>query len=71
MKFIIGYFASLFLFASLISSAKIKNTQLFDAFEKTLIAQNTPSKNSAFNNFQEIKKVIIIFIFFNQNYYKI
>lgn len=53
MKFIISYI-TLLLLASLISTAKIKNKQLFEVVQKTLDAQDASSKNSLFSKFEKV-----------------
>jgi len=62
MKLIIGYFATIFIFATFVSTVKVKNTQLFEAIQKSMSAPNPPpSKSSIFGNFENPQpKVIII-----------
>ncbi len=57
MKFIRVYFALIFLFSTYILSAKVKNTQLFQAVEKSLSDQNTPSESSVFGKSEPNEQV--------------
>jgi hypothetical protein len=57
MKSIISFLASLFMLSSFVLSVKIKNTQLFEVFQKTLNAQIPSSKNSVFVKIEKVNLI--------------
>lgn len=68
MKLTILYLASLFFLLKYISSVKIKNTQLFDAIQKSVELPNSPSTNSLFGNPQLLKSNVLSLF---KNFFKI